>query len=255
MKKARPFSSDGMVPLATRTTKALAGKPTTMNKRELAFLRRRYHNNRIDPAMLTPILQQPVLQPETFVPDRLFPLPKVRDGLAPALDAAVETFHEDELLERVWTHLDLYLERFRPFGGVFTLDFSARMGWPKDYVRQNAFRSKLFGQILQREGIHAIPVLIWAHRDTYHECFDGIPERSVVAVSTQSVLHRGMPLSAFRDGFLEAVRFLEPRTVLFYGPVPALDFDIENIVQFETWAHSRRRGCVQPDLFLGKEAV
>ena len=226
-----------------------------MNQREMAFLRRRYHNDRIDPAMLTPIHQQPVLRPETFVPERLFPLPKVREGLAPAADAAVETFHEDELLERVWSHLDLYLERLRPFGAVFTLDFSARMDWPKDYVRQNAFRSKLFGQIVQRNGMHAIPVLIWASRDTFHPCFDGIPERSVVAVSTQSVLRRGMPISAFREGFLEAVRFLEPSTILFYGTVPALDFDVRNIVQFETWSSARRRGCVQQDLFLGKEAV
>lgn len=85
-------------------------------------------------------------------------------------------------------------------------------------------------------------------------CFDGIPERSVVAVSTQSVLRNEMTLADFKAGFLEAVRFLEPSTILFYGTIPALDFDVKNIVQFETWSRAHRRGCVQPDLFLGREA-
>ena len=225
-----------------------------MNKREQAFLRRRYHADSISPAMLTPISQQPILKPETFVPERLFPLKSIRPGLPPAPDTAVETFHEDELLERVWASADRYLENCRPFGAVFTLDFSARMNWPKDYVRQNVFRSKLFGQMAQAKGMCAIPVLIWARRDTYLACFEGIPEHSVVAVSTQSVLRNEMTLADFKSGFLEAVRFLEPSTILFYGAIPALDFDIKNIVQFETWARARRRGCIQPDLFLGKEA-
>ena len=225
-----------------------------MNKREQAFLRRRYHADRIDPAMLTPICQQPILKRESFIPERLFPLKSVRAGLCPAPDTAVETFHEDELLERVWANPDKYLENCRPFGAVFTLDFSARMNWPRDYVQQNVFRSKLFGQIAQAKGMCAIPVLIWARRDTYLVCFDGIPERSVVAVSTQSVLRNEMTLADFKAGFLEAVRFLEPSTILFYGTIPALDFDVKNIVQFETWSRAHRRGCVQPDLFLGREA-
>ncbi len=226
-----------------------------MNKREQAFLRRRYHADRIDPAMLTPICQQPILKRESFIPERLFPLKSVRAGLQPAPDTAVETFHEDELLERVWANPDKYLENCRSFGAVFTLDFSARTNWPRDYVRQNVFRSKLFGQIAQTKGICAIPVLIWARRDTYFECFDGIPEHSVVAVSTQSVLRNSMTLAEFRSGFLEAVRFIEPSTILICGPVPAFDFDVKNIVQFETWAKARRRGCVQQDFFLEREAL
>ena len=225
-----------------------------MNKREQVFLRRRYHADSISPAMLTLVSQQPILKPETFVPERLFPIKSIRAGLPSSPNAAVETFHEDEFLERVWSNPDKYLENCRPFGAVFTLDLSARTNWPKDYVRHNAFRSKLFGQIVQAKGMRAIPVLIWARRDTYLACFEGIPEHSVVAVSTQSVLRNEMTLADFKAGFLEAVRFLEPSTILFYGAVPALDFDVKNIVQFETWAHARRRGCVQPDLFLGKEA-
>lgn len=62
-----------------------------------------------------------------------------------------------------------------------------------------------------------VPTLSWAGPDSYAFCFEGVPKRSTVAVSTVGVKRDAATLDIWRDGMAEAMRRLAPSRVLLYG--------------------------------------
>ena len=88
----------------------------------------------------------------------------------------------------------------------------------------NVFRSRLIGAFWQRQGLRVIPKLQWSTPESFDFVFDGLPERSTVAVSTVGVLTDPVATALWRLGMSEALERLRPNLVLLYG-LPMPDFD------------------------------
>lgn len=157
---------------------------------------------------------------------------------------ACHFFIDDYQFERVWTSPSRYLDALKGFTCVLTPDFSLYMDMPDAMQRWNRYRSQALGLWWQRQGLRVVPTLSWAQRESYAFCFDGVPRRSTVAVSTVGVKGDPEALSVWVDGMREAMRVLSPRRVLLYGGRVDFDFGDTEVVEFknsvtERMAHGR----------------
>lgn len=156
-------------------------------------------------------------------------------------DAACHFFIDDYQFERVWTSPERYTEVLRGFRCVLTPDFSLYMDMPDAMQRWNRYRSQALGLWWQRQGLKVVPTLSWAEPESYAFCFDGIPRRSTVAVSTVGVKGDPAALAVWRDGMSEAMGRLAPRRVLLYGGRVDFDFGDAEVIEFKNSVTERMR--------------
>ncbi len=217
------------------------------DRQALEYMERKYHLSEIDPASVTPLREVPTLRPETAVPERVV---EFTDALREDdFGAWVHSCREDRYIDRWWNNPRRYLPRLKKFAGVFTPDFSMLLDMLAGQIHGVVVQSFLIGQICQREGIKVIPTAAWARRNTYDWCFDAIPERSTVVVSSVGVMLDKVSLGEFRSGLKELIERKAPTTLVFYGSIPALDFRLPPVVHFEnTSTRWTRIGHYQPSL-------
>nr|DAI41809.1 MAG TPA: protein of unknown function (DUF4417) [Caudoviricetes sp.] len=167
----------------------------------------------------------PALAPCDEVPDDLvgFNYVKSLRGGDSRRDG-VHFFLDDYQFERVWRRPDLYMRMLARFWCVLTPDFSLYRDMPLAVQLHNVFRSRLIGAFWQRQGLRVIPTLQWSTPESFDFVFDGLPERSTVAVSTVGVLTDPVATALWRLGMSEALERLRPNLVLLYG-LPMPDFD------------------------------
>lgn len=165
--------------------------------------------------------QMPIIEPENHVPDSLI-------GFNYALSsnddsAGIHFYVDDYQFERIWTEPERYIDILRRFDCVLTPDFSLYMDMPISMKIWNVFRSRLIGQMCQDAGLIVIPTVSWAERETFDFCFDGLPENSVLSISTIGVKNSPEAMGIWRDGVTELIRRKKPSALLIYGG--AVDFD------------------------------
>ena len=144
------------------------------------------------------------------------------------VDFGVHLYVDDKLLERFNRNFDGYLEEFRNVQCVLTPDFSIIPAMDPFCKRIAVYRSRKLGYLLQRAGVNVVPTLQWEDEDAYDFCFNDLPKRNVVSISTVSVACKppgSKEREIFRKGFQEALKRLEPRFVMLYGTeIPECEF-------------------------------
>lgn len=93
----------------------------------------------------------------------------------------------------------------------------------------NTYRKNWIGRYMQDNGINVIPTVSWSTADNNDWIFDGIPTKSVIAISTLGCLKDKRATELFYEGWRTAQRKLQPSLVLCYGKIP--DKIKENIVE------------------------
>ena len=136
----------------------------------------------------------------------------------------VHLYTEDYRFEVWWSRPELTTEKMIESGwaAVFSPDFSAFRDWNINNQRQNVFRSRLLGAYAQSRGIPVIPTIQWAGPKSYEFCFDGIPEGSMVSISTVGVHRDREARLLFLKGYEEMIDRIRPRAVLAYGKLENL---------------------------------
>lgn len=141
-------------------------------------------------------------------------------------------FVDDYQFERCWTSLIRFVQALRgfarPHAGLQPVHGHADAD---DGVEPLPER-KALGLYWQREGMKVVPALSWAGPDSYAFCFEGVPKRSTVAVSTVGVKRDAATLDIWRDGMAEAMRRLAPSRVLLYGGDVGFDFGGCEVVEY-----------------------
>lgn len=161
----------------------------------------------------------PDLEPSeiTSIPDALVPYNiRVRSQLG-YKGLGIHFFLDDYRFEQAWIKPEVGLERVKAAEVALTPDFSLYSDMPKAIQIYNTYRNRWLGKFWQERGIKVIPTLSWSDRESFKFCFLGIPEKTVVAVSTVSI-NKGITKN-FLDGFACAVGRLNPSKVLCYGKV------------------------------------
>lgn len=168
----------------------------------------------------------------------------------PLDDGAVHFFLDDYRFETVWTTPHKALRALQPFQVLLTPGFSLYTDWPLAIQIWNTYRNRWCGAFWQAQGRSVIPTVVWSTPESYDFCFCGVPQHSMVAITTIG-LAKNPPIAHqyFRQGFEEMVKRLQPSTVLCYGKL--LDNTLNDLVTIVTyptrWDNIRaaRRGAHQ----------
>lgn len=135
----------------------------------------------------------------------------------------VHFYLDDYQFERVWISPKRYVKLLRQYAFTLSPDFSLYTDMPLVMQMWNVYRSRLLGQFWQNNGINVIPTVSWSDERSYSFCFDGLPRRSVISVSTRGCVRQAEPRKLWQAGMAEAVRRLEPTKILIYGS--KIEFD------------------------------
>lgn len=116
-----------------------------------------------------------------------------------------------------WTRLDSYIPIFEKFEGVIATDYSMFPEMMPDQRNWNCARNRIYAFRLQQHGIPCIPVASWCSEDDWSWCFDGLPEKSTIAVSTNGCCHSAQGRECFRRGIDELERQKAPFAIVVCG--------------------------------------
>lgn len=184
--------------------------------------------------------QMPVIDREYHVPDTLI-------GFNYALssnnkNAGIHFYVDDYQFERIWNEPEKYIEILKEYDCVLTPDFSLYMDMPIAMKIWNVFRSRLIGQMCQDAGLAVIPTVSWAERETFDFCFDGLPEKSVLSISTIGVKNSPEAMEIWRDGVAELLKRKQPKTLLVYGGAVDFDYGKTKVLYFANQVTERMKG-------------
>jgi Vilmaviridae nuclease len=133
-----------------------------------------------------------------------------------AADTAIHFFLDDYRFETVWSKPQRPLSRLRRVGTALTPDFSLWQEMPLAMQLWQVYRSRWCGLWMGSNGVDVIPTVSWSTKESYSFAFAGIPDHSIVAVSSVGI--RGDDaVKGYRRGLEEMIYKLLPPTVLVYG--------------------------------------
>lgn len=136
-----------------------------------------------------------------------------------------------------WRSLDRYIPQFMKFEGVIGTDYSMFPNMLPDQRNWNCARNRVFAYRMQRHGIPCIPVASWCCADDWEWCFDGLPEESSIAVSTNGCCRSAEARRVFRRGVDELSRQKSPFAVIVCGRrLPELEGCGANLVFYPSFS-------------------
>lgn len=159
--------------------------------------------------------EMPMLDRCDIIPTSLIPFNAALT--AKDYNQCVHFFIDDYQFERVWNKPERYVEMLNKFDCVIAPDFSQYTDMPYPQRIWNNYRGKLIGSWLQLQGINVIPNVTWSLPDSYDFCFDGIPQRSVIAINSTGVARWGYSRFLWRKGYEKAISRLNPIAIVRYG--------------------------------------
>ncbi len=132
----------------------------------------------------------------------------------------IHFYSHDKVFSRVLTSTSKYLELFKMYDGVITPDCSILINQAPCLQQTNVYMSRAVGFYLQKQGISVIPNIRWGDESTYDFCFLGVPQNSIVCISTHGCLNDKRLRQIFKEGIPVMLDILSPKTVLVHGFMP-----------------------------------
>jgi hypothetical protein len=163
----------------------------------------------------------PVLQAvHEVVPDKMVPFHNAISQKEP--EKLWYHFYEDDYqFERIWNNTDKYIPILRRFKGGITPDFSVYLDMPRSQQIWNCWRNRVLAYYMQKQGLLVVPNVSWSDVESLEWAFDGIPEGSVLSVTSQGCMgHDYICKQSFLNGLHELVRKKHPELIIVYGKFP-----------------------------------
>jgi len=133
----------------------------------------------------------------------------------------VHFFITDDKFESVYYKPEKCIEKLAQYAHVLTPDFSLYADMSLSVQLFNTFRNRWCGAFWQELGLSVFPTISWSTKDSFDFCFLGIPQKSIIAISTIGCQRCK---KAFLLGYREMLRRLKPELVLcFDAPFPEMD--------------------------------
>ena len=169
--------------------------------------------------------QMPIIQNDNFIPSKLIGFNYAKTSKEK--NVGIHFYLDDYQFERLWNKPEDYVDILKQYECILSPDFSLYMDMPMPMKIWNIYRSRLIGQYYQSHGIKVIPTLSWAEPETFEFCFEGIPQGSIVSISTIGVKKNKEALKIWKQGVDELIKRIRPSTILIYGG--KLDYDYGDI--------------------------
>ncbi len=127
----------------------------------------------------------------------------------------------------IWLYPKNALEVICHFAGMIAPDFSTYADFPEPLKLWNFYRMCTFGYWVGTLGIPVISNVRWGTEETRRYCFDGNPQKSMLAIGTvASGIRLVKNRLLFETGLFYMVDLLEPHTIIVYGSANYPCFDI-----------------------------
>jgi len=169
-------------------------------------------------AQLKGFYEIPQLLPCIELPQEAIPFSEVRSEENKR--QWVHFYTDDHNFECLWNNPRAYLEMLKSFDGVIAPDFSLYRDMPLIMQLWNTYRNRALAHWLQSEGISVIPNVQWGDDRSYHFCFEGIPEKSPVAISTNGCIQDSLDRQYFKAGLRKMIEVLSPSVIINYSYMP-----------------------------------
>ena len=169
--------------------------------------------------------QMPIIRNNKYIPKELVGFNYAKTNANK--NVGIHFYIDDYQFERVWNYPDKYVDTLLEYDCILSPDFSLYMDMPMPIKVWNIYRSRQIGAYYQSKGIKVIPTISWAEPETYQFCFQGIPEGSIVSVSTIGVKQDKEALKIWESGMKVMIEQIKPSAILVYGG--KLDFDYGDI--------------------------
>lgn len=79
-------------------------------------------------------------------------------------------------------------ENLKRFAGIITTDYSMLPEMLPGQSLWNCTRNRVMAYYLQQQGFNIIPVASWCIESDFEWCFDGLPEQSSIAITTNGCM-------------------------------------------------------------------
>lgn len=166
-------------------------------------------------AQFTGTFDMPFVASSNIMPERVITFSKCINSTD--YDCWVVFYEDDAAFERLWNNPHKYLPILKKFKGVVGPDFSLYGDYPIAVQIYNVYRSRVITHWLKQNGIKVIPNVRWSTKYTYSFCFDGLAHNDIVFVGSHGCSKRKEDKALFREGLLEMVERIHPKTICVYG--------------------------------------
>lgn len=138
----------------------------------------------------------------------------------------VHCFTHDFQFETLWREPLKSIETLQNFKYVIPCDFSFYSDMPLALQIYQVYRARAIHHYLSCFGMKCIPVVGWSDESSFDFCFDGLPQNSTLAVNTNGCFFKAGK-EAYRKGFSEMCRRLNPSRVIVVGKEIPVDENVE----------------------------
>lgn len=129
----------------------------------------------------------------------------------------IDHFIDDYRFGSVYPRLLSYLPMYSRFQGIIGTDYSMLPELPMAENIWNCARNRIIDYCLESTGNDVIPAVGWMDEDSFEWCFDGLPERSSLAISTNGCKNEPLSRHIFFRGIEELFRRLNPTHLIICG--------------------------------------
>lgn len=212
---------------------------------------KQYNLDLFDDTKTNGFFQMPIIKNDKFIPTKLIGFNYAKSSKEK--DAGIHFFIDDYQFQRIWNSPEQYLSVLNQYQCVLSPDFSLYMNMPMAMKVWNVYRSRLIGQYWQSQGIKVIPTISWAEPETYTFCFDGIPEGSIVAISTIGVKHNKQAMKYWKLGMDAMIEKIRPSIIIEYGGDVFYDYKNIQVLRFSNSVVDRYNEMKEKKLWVAEE--
>ena len=177
----------------------------------------------------------PQLEPTQAVPTKVISFNE-RKGIVRPHDYWVDFFIDDVLFEGFWSHPEKSFTNLKRFAGIITTDYSMLPEMLPPQRIWNCTRNRVMAYYLQQQGFNIIPVASWCTESDFEWCFDGLPENSSIAITTNGCMSSPYGMRMFLRGVEELQKQKSPTNLIVCGrPMPELDA-YHNVIYYPSFS-------------------
>lgn len=158
----------------------------------------------------------PKLAPTQVLPTKVIGFNE-RTGITKPEEYWVDFFIDDTLFENFWNHPEVSFSNLHRFAGIITTDYSMLPEMLPGQIIWNCTRNRVMAYYLQQQGFNTIPVASWCYESDFEWCFDGLPENSSIAISTNGCMSSPYGRRMFLRGVEELQNQKHPSTLIVCG--------------------------------------
>lgn len=170
-----------------------------------------------DNATLVGKYRLPLLKSTQFVPKDVISFNE-RKQLKDNDKRWLDFFIDDALFECVWTNADKYYKHLKKANGIITTDFSMYPELLPGNRIWNITRNRILAYHMQvHMKLNIVPVVSWCNKDDFDWCFDGIPKKSSVAISSNGCKSSPYSKKILLEGIEALQDILKPSHIIVCG--------------------------------------